>query len=111
MAEYRVEITDSKGSNMKILIRLPVGGRGTWDTLDNGYFCYEKGVADTGHYPTSSLAWVALYGGRQVDDSKLVLHLDDFLGFTQVNSEGKGRVYEQDYLTMKPGEVKWRLSS
>ena len=113
MIEHRVEITDSKGQSVKIALSLAAGtyGRNSWRTLDNGYFRFEHGVADTGHYPTSSLAWIALYGGTRIDDNKLVLHLDDFMGFTQANSSGKGKVYKQDYILMEPGEISWRLLS
>ncbi len=111
MIEHRVEVTDSKGQSMKVLLRLTAGtdGRGVWQALDNGFVCYERGIADTGHYPTSYLAWVAMYGGAEVDDNKLVFHLDGFLSFTHANDAGKGWVYKQDYLLMEPGEVSWRL--
>lgn len=109
MTEHRVEITDSIGQSMKILIRLSAPRQGKWQTLDNGFLCYENGVADAGHYPTLPHAWVALYGGSEIDDSKLVLHLDDCQGPTGLNQKGKGLVYKKDYLLMQPGEVSWKL--
>jgi len=112
MTEHTVEVTNSKGRTMRVLIRLTDRGQGTWQTLDKGYFRYEGGVADTGHYPTYPLAWVALYGGDRVDDEKLVFHLDDYLGFTGVNPRGgEGWVYPRDDLLMERGEVSWRLIS
>lgn len=111
MAEHRIEITDSRGTSLKILVSLPSSGRATWRTLDHGRLCYESGVADTGHYPTNQLAWIALYGGNRIDDAKLVLHLDDFLGFTGISEAGgEGKVYKQDYLLMEPGKVNWQLA-
>ena len=106
---HTVEITNSKNRRMRILISLADRGQGTWRTLDKGYFRYEGGVVDLGFYPTNPLAWVALYGGNQVDDLKLVLHLDDFRGSTRVNQGGKGWVYPRDDILMQHGAVSWRL--
>lgn len=109
MAEHRVEITDSTGRTMKILVRLLAHGKATWKTLISGHFSIEGGIADTGYYPSGRVAWLALYGGNAVDDDKLVLHLDDFLNFTGPAREGTGLIYPRDHLAMKLGEVKWRL--
>ena len=113
MIEHRVEITDLKGQSVKIALSLSAGtyGRNSWRTLDNGYFRFEQGVVAIDYYPTSYLAWAAMYGGAEVDDNKLVFHLDDFMSYTHANSEGKGWVYKQDYILMEPGEVSWRLLS
>ena len=111
MSEHRIEITDSRGTSLKILVRLPLSGQATWRALECGRLCYESGVANTGHYPTNSLAWIALYGGNEIDDAKLVLHLDDFLGFTGISGAGgEGHVYKQDYILMEPGKVNWQLA-
>lgn len=109
MIHHTVEVTDSSSRSMRILIRLNDSGQGSWETLDKGHFCFERGVADTGYYPTSPLAWVALYGGNRVDDSKLVLHLDDYTGQTGVNSSGGGEIYPEDHLSMQRGAIRWRL--
>lgn len=109
MSEHRIEITDSRGTSLKILVRLPLSGQATWRALDQGHLCYGSGVADTGHYPTNPMAWIALYGGNEIDDSKMVLHLDDFLAFTDINrAGGEGHVYQRDYLLMEPGKVNWQ---
>jgi hypothetical protein len=117
MAEYRVEITDSRRRSMKILVRLPANRQGSWQTLDKGYLRYEGGVTDLGKYPASfdhrdfasSQSWISLFGGPVVDDSKLVLHLNGFSTFTGVNGSGKGFLYKQDYINLEPGDIEWRL--
>lgn len=109
MSEHRIEITDSRGTSLKILVSLPLSGRATWRTLDKGGLRYESGVAETDHYPAKPLAWIALYGGNEIDDAKLVLHLDDFLGHTDVSGAGgEGHLYKQDYLIMQPGKIDWQ---
>jgi hypothetical protein len=109
MLEHRVSVTDCNGLSMKILIHLSDGGSGTWRTLDKGFFRYEQGVADVGYSSTSPFGWLALYGGDDVDDSKLVLHLDNFRSMTTVQREGKGKIYVQDFILMRPGEASWQL--
>ena len=69
----------------------------------------QSGVVDTGCYPTERISWLALYGGREVDDDKLILHLDGFLGATRPAHSGEGQMYARDHLIMKPGEISWRL--
>lgn len=111
MIRHLVEITNGKSGSMRILISLRDDGQGSWQALDQGYFCFDRGVADVGYYPISPLGWVSLYGGHRVDDSKLVLHLDDFKTPTSVGQGGSGVVYPKDYLLMPRGEISWRLVS
>lgn len=109
MSEHRIEITDSRGTSMKILVRLPLSGRATWRALDQGHLCYGSGVAETDPYPTNSPVWVALYGGNEIDDDKMVLHLDNFLVLPGIiGAGGEGHVYQRDYLLMEPGKVNWQ---
>ena len=112
MLEYKVEVTDSRGNSLEILISLITIERGTWRALDNGCLCYQNGATKAGDpCPPSLFTYISLFGGNTTNDSKLVLHLDDFLGLTQVNHEGKGELYKQDYLSMEPGELSWRLAN
>jgi len=109
MIEHRVEIQDSKGKRMTVLIRLVEKGRSSWQALNFGYFCYVRGVADSGYYPCNPLGWLSLFGGDVIDDRKLVLHLDDFRCDSRVNDSGTGTIYLQDYLLAEPGKLSWRL--
>lgn len=109
MWEHRLEITDSRGRSAKFLVRMPDLGWGTWQALDFGYFRYVNGVAKTAYEPTAQFGWLALYGGDEPVDEKLVLHLDDFLDVVAANPKGTGVVYKQDYICMEPGKVTWKL--
>ncbi len=109
MADHRVEITDSAGRTMRVLVRLPVAGKASWQTLILGHITMQSGVVDTGCYPTERIAWLALYGGKEIDDDKLILNLDGFLGPTGPTHSGEGQMYARDHLVMQPGEISWRL--
>ncbi|MFO0914990.1 MAG: hypothetical protein U0795_18670 [Pirellulales bacterium] len=109
MREYRIKIIDELGLSMQLVVRLATGQASSWRTIDKGFFSYENGIADDGRYPTSPLSWLALYGGDEVDDSKLILHLDDFCSPSFVNRSGNGKVYWQDFILMKPGAIRWEL--
>lgn len=110
MAEYRIEITDSAGTTMKVLVRVPVDGKPTWETLTKGQFTVEGGVADVGHKPPDTTKqWLCLYRGDVVDDLKLVLHLDAFRGLLWTNTTGTGTIYPRDHVGMKQGALTWRI--
>jgi len=96
---------------MHLIVRLATGQSGSWRTLDKGFFTSEGGVLDAGNYPTSPFSWIALYGGNEVDDSKLILHLDDFHSTSIVNRSGDGKIYWQDFILMKPGAIRWELTA
>jgi|GEM_PF-5227826 len=116
MSDHRVEITDGKGQRMQLSINLQTASSGMWQAIDFGYFRYMNGVVDTCYSPNSvyyspasPVSWVALYGGSQVDDNKLVLHLDDFCSKVQLSYEGTGKIYFGDTILAEPGGLTWRL--
>ncbi len=106
-----VKVSHGNGQMARILIDLDYEGRGTWQTIDKGFFCHERGVAATGSCWTDPVAWICLYGGDQVDDRNLVLHLDGFMNFTGFEPSGEGVVYKEDNLLMDQGEVAWELTA
>lgn len=109
MADYRIEITDSAGSKMNVLVRVPVTGPPTWETLTKGQFTVERGVADLGHKPPDNREWLCLYRGDVVDDLMLVLHLDAFRSVQGQNAKGTGTIYPRDHVGMKLGKLTWKL--
>lgn len=118
MSEHRVEINDASGQSMVVYIGLNNAASGTWRAADLGYFTYTKGVVETcyssssdWYAPTAPLSWVSLYGGNRVDDSKLVLHLDDFCNKSGVGQSGSGKIYFGDTILATPGPVSWQLLS
>ncbi len=109
MLEHRVRVKDSRGQTVDILVRLSKTGRSTWQVLAHGSFRYSNGALDSGYGNTARYAWIALYGGDQIDDDKLVLHLDDFHNETTVNPSGSGLIYLRDFIIAEPGAVTWEL--
>ena len=111
-----MEITDANGQSMVVSIDLANATSGTWRAIDLGYFTYAKGVAETcyspssdWYAPTAPLSWVSLYGGNRVDDSNLVLHLDDFCSKSGVSQSGAGKIYFGDTILAAPGPLSWQL--
>ena len=108
MIEHRFQITDKRGANFEVSLR--VGGRkGRWVTLNKGFLRYEQGVCEVGAYEGQLRSWVSLFGGERFDDDKLVLHLDLDGPFTHIRGQGTGKLYKQDHVIAEPGELRWQL--
>lgn len=110
MPQHEVEVKDGNGTTAALEVTLPFIGDGTWHVKSHRFLRLQKGVVDRGAGdPGSSGEWIACYGGREVTDKLLVLHLDDFFSAAGVNDSGTGHLYDHDNLLMVPGPLTWRL--
>ena len=110
MNQHQVEITDSNGLAVMLEVTVPPIGGPTWRVKYHGSWRFlrlQEGVADRGpDGPDGN--WLSCYGGKQVDDDKLVFHLDEFFSGQTVNQSGSGKLYNHDNLLMVPGALTWR---
>ena len=112
MAQHEVEIKDSIGKAVALQVTVPPVGDSTWRVKYEHFLRLQEGLASRGPGgPTSAGDWLACYGGKEIDDDLLVLHLDDFFTGAQVNQSGRGKLYNHDNLLMMPGPLTWRVRS
>ena len=110
MNQHQVEITDSNGLAVTLEVTVPPIGGSTWRVKYHDSWRFlrlQEGVADRGpDGPDGN--WLSCYGGKEVDDDKLVFHLDEFFSGQAVNESGSGKLYNHDNLLMVPGALTWR---
>ncbi len=110
MVQHVVKISDSNGAAVTLKVSFPPVGESTWEVVHHRFLRLQKGVVDKGKVAPGADGWIACYGGREIDDTKLVLHLDGFLGSAQVNRSGAGKLYNHDNLLLIPGALTWKIA-
>lgn len=113
MNQHQVEIRDSNSKAVMLEVTVPPIGDPSWrvkyhNSLNSLRFLrLQEGVADRGPGGPAG-NWLCCYGGREMDDDKLVFHLDEFFSGQAVNQSGSGKLYNHDNLLMVPGALTWR---
>src|SRR3979409_1523627 len=112
MANHKVDVSDNNGTTVRLMISLPPIGDATWHVVNHKFLRLQAGIVELGRgHHTAPAPWIACYGGRQVDDDNLVLHLDNFLAGSRVNPSGSGTLYKRDNLLLTPGALKWSVAA
>ena len=107
MDQHEVEIRDSNSKAVMLEVTLPPIGDPTWRVKYHNFLRLQEGVADRGPGGPGG-NWLCCYGGPEIDDEKLVFHLDEFFSGQAVNQSGSGKLYNHDNLLMVPGALTWR---
>ena len=109
--DHTIDISDSNNTTIRLKVSVPPVGTPTWRSMNDKFLRLQSGIAEQGGSDNGSQAsWIACYGGPEIDDSKLVLHLDNFFGSGQVNPSGSGKLYNHDNRLLVPGPLTWKVA-
>ena len=102
---HTVEIADTDGITMRLSVYVnEVGLGGSWYSLTKGMIKHHNGPIEqtnTGWSPNQSV---------EIDASgTLGIHLDTFISWDTVNSQGNGWVAQPWCIGLTPGAIEWAV--
>lgn len=111
MANYIIEIKDSKDVSFKIAVTITtsfsgLSGSGSWRAKGDGFICINSGEAkkepSSGTLTTSNLLLCGQNGTWGI-------RLNDFNDWLGANDEGSGFLQQSWALALTPGKISWKL--